>query len=65
MNTEVTRIDFAIKLTHNGQIKHIDASTAERFISGATTRGRVGILMRRESGPDFAGEWLPQDGDDE
>lgn len=58
----ITRVDFALKLAHNGALTPIDTSTAERFIAGGSTRGRVGVLMRRESGPAGLGEWRPQDG---
>lgn len=64
LTTNITRVDFALKLAHNGAIKPIDTATAERFIAGGSTRGRVGVLMRRESGADFVGEWRPQDGSD-
>lgn len=58
----VTRIEFALKLAHNGEIHPIKTATAERFLGQGQTRGRVGIIMRRESGPDHVGEWRTHDG---
>lgn len=58
----VTRIEFGIRYAHNDKIGAITVETAERFISQGETSGKLGTLMRRESGPGFTGEWKPQDG---
>ncbi|MFR9773106.1 hypothetical protein [Nocardia sp. SC052] len=57
-----TRIEFGIRYAHNGLTLPIATETAERFLSQGETRGKLGILMRRKSGPGFTGEWTPQDG---